>query len=343
MSFHTPSLPELITRTGADIEGADGLRRSDAAVLARVHAAGLYGLYQYLDWLSRQIFPDTAEEEHLLRRGNERGVLRKEAQPAMGMLLLGGTDGAPVNAGTRWVKDGVLYEATEGVNISGTTPVPVQAVDAGAAGNLQGGEQVTAVQPILGVNSVATVAPAGITGGTDLEDIEDYRERVLDRYRQLPHGGNADDYVTWAKEQPGVTRAWCKRSWVGPGTVGVFVVNDAADPITPAAPALAAVKAGIEAQRPVTAELYVLAPALKPVDYVIGLTPDTPRVRAAVESSLRALHARNAELGGTVLRTHMAEAISSAAGEMDHELAQPAANVVPQPHELPVFGSITWL
>lgn len=247
MSFDTPSLPALIQHAGTDLEGSEGLRRTDAAVLARVHAAGLYGLYQYLDWQFRQIFPDTADEENLLRRGVERGVPRKQAQQAVGVLLLTGSDGAPVNVGVRWVLNGVLYEATEGVNISGATAVQVRAVDAGAAGNLAAGLQLTAVSPILGVNSVATVGAAGITGGTDLEDLDVYRERVLERYRVLPHGGNADDYLTWAKAQPGVTRAWCKRNWVGPGTVGVFVVNDAADPIAPAAPELAAVKAGIEA------------------------------------------------------------------------------------------------
>lgn len=341
--FSTPSLPELITHTSADIEGSQALRRSDAAVLARVHAAGVYGLYQYLDWQFLQIFPDTADEENLLRRGRERGVGRKQATLAVGDFLLTGNAGAVVEAGARWVLDGVLYEAVDGAVINGPTTLQVQAVDAGSVGNLPAGTQLELVSPVLGVNSVATVGPAGITGGTDLEDIEDYRSRVLERYRVQPHGGNAADYEAWAKAQPGVTRAWCKRHWLGPGTVAVFVVNDAADPITPSAPELAAVQAALELQRPVTAELHVLAPVLLPVNYVIDVTPDTPRLRAAVEASLRALHARNSELGGALLRTHMSEAISGAVGEVDHVLQQPVANVVPAVGELPVFGGITWL
>ena len=343
MPFDTPDLPALIQRASSELEGVDGLRRTDAAVLARVHGAAAYGLYQYLDWLHRQQFADTADEDHLIRRGEERGVVRKQPQRAMGFLLLSGSDGAPVPVGARWVLDGVVFESVEGVTLHGQTAVPVQAVDAGAASNLAAGVQLSAVSPLLGVSTVATVGPAGITGGTDLEDLEDYRDRVLERYRVLPHGGNADDYVRWAKEQPGITRAWCKRNWVGPGTVAVFVVNDAADPITPATPELDAVKAALDLQRPVTAELLVLAPELLPVAYKLSITPDTPAVRAAVEVALRALHDRNSALGVRMYRTHMAEAISSATGEVDHALQLPAADVIPAAGQLPVFGGITWL
>lgn len=343
MPFETPSLPALIGRASTDLEGSEALRRTDAAVLARVHGAALYGLYQYLDWVHRQQFTDTADEENLLRRGRERGVLRKAPTPAAGPVLFTGTAGAAVPAGTRLEVGGVLFEVTEGGFIAGGAPIQVQAVDAGSAGNLPAGTQLNLVSPVLGVNSVATVGPDGVTGGTELEDLEAYRTRVAERYRVLPHGGNADDYERWAKDQPGITRAWCRRNWLGPGTVGVFVVNDAADPITPAAPVLAAVQAAIEPLRPVQAEVHVLAPALVPVPYKIGVTPDTPRVRAAVEAALAALHARSSELGGTLLRTHIGEAISGAAGEVDHDLQLPAADVVPERHQLLVYGGVTWV
>ncbi len=91
--------------------------------------------------------------------------------------------------------------------------------------------------------------------------------------------------MTWALEVPGVTRAWCVRRFMGPGTVAVFFMrDDQADPI-PDAEQLAAVAAYIEPLRPVTADVYVLAPVQKPVVYTIRLTPDTSAVRAAVERS----------------------------------------------------------
>ena len=345
MPFDVPNLPTLIARAGSDIEGSQSLRRSDAAVLGRVHSGAAYGLYQYLSWQFAQLFPDTADEDMLLRHGISRGVQRKVATQAHGPVTVTGTAGAVVPVGARLAtSDGLLYDAVEGaVLVAGAAALEVLAVDAGLLGDQVAGTALQFVSPVAGVNSDALVAAAGINGGTDIESIEDYRSRVLERYQLVPHGGNADDYVIWAKEQAGVTRAWTKRNWVGPGTVGVFVVNDAATPITPAVPELAAIKAGIEAKRPVTAELHVLAPVLVPVNYTIRVTPDTPRVRAAVESALQALHERESDLGATLLRTHITEAISGAVGEVDHQLTVPAADVVPTASQLLVFGVITWL
>lgn len=345
MPFDVPNLPTLIARAGSDIEGSQALRRSDAAVLARVHSGATYGLYQYLAWQFAQLFPDTAEEDMLLRHGAGRGVVRKSATQARGPVAVTGTTDAVVPPGARLAtSDGLLYEAIDGaVLVAGAAALDVRAVDAGSLSNQPAGAALQLVSPVDGVNGDAQVAAAGLTGGTDIESIDDYRDRVLERYRLVPHGGNADDYVTWAKAQAGVTRAWTKRNWIGPGTVGVFVVNDAANPITPAAPELEAIQAGVEPLRPVTAEIVVLAPELVEVPYTIQITPDTPRVRAAVESALQALHGRESDLGATLLRTHITEAISGATGEVDHQLAAPDANVVPEPAQLLVYGGVTWL
>ena len=106
---------------------------------------------------------------------------------------------------------------------------------------------------------------------------------------------------------------------------------------------LAEVKAYIEPLRPVTAELYVLAPVHVKVIYSIHLTPDTSAARAAVEAQLRDLHSREAGLGDALLITHIAEAISSARGETDHVLVSPIADVPAGSNELLIFGGCIWL
>lgn len=344
MAFETPSLPELIARTSADLEGSTAMRRSDAAVLARAHAAAVYGLYQFLGWQFLQHRPDTCDEEHLAKHAADRNVPRKQATHAAGYVAMTGNVGAVINVGVRLERAGVLYEVVQGATLTaGAAAVGIQAVEAGAAGNQPAGAELQLISPVLGVEPKATVDADGLHGGTDLEPLEDWRARVVQAFERVPHGGNADDYVVWALEQPGVTRAWTKRHWVGPGTVAVFVVNDEADPITLTEPQRAEVLAGMQAHRPVTADLYVLTPELVPVVYQLSVTPDTPAVKAAVEQSLKALHERNSELGGRLLRTHIAEAISGSRGEQDHEFLIPAADVVPQPHQLLVYGGVTWM
>lgn len=129
---------------------------------------------------------------------------------------------------------------------------------------------------------------------------------------------------------------------MGPGTVAVFVVRDFDISPIPGPDALAQTLAYIEGERPVTAEVAVLAPREKPIQYEIKLLPDSGVVRSAVEGALVDLHRRESDLGVTLLRTHIREAISGAAGEKDHALISPVGDVVSAANELPTFGGILW-
>lgn len=344
MPFETPTLPALISRTQVDLAG-DALRQSDAQVLARAHSGAAYGLYGYLTWIKEQALPDTAEEETLVRLARLRlSQPRKDAQPAGGSVGFTAAAGALLDLNTiLQFSDGRSYRVTAAVaTVAGANTAVVEAVDAGALGNAEAGLVMTSIQPVEGVSGNFTVLAGGLVGGVEQESIESLRARVVRSFRVIPHGGNQDDYVTWALDVAGVTRAWCVRRYMGPGTVGVFFMRDGdANPV-PTAAQLALVRTYIEGKRPVTAELYVLAPVQKVIVYQIKLTPDTTAARNAVTAQLQDLHTREAGLGETLLLTHIAEAISSAIGETDHVLTYPVANQVPAANELLTFGGVLW-
>ncbi|GFM73637.1 baseplate J/gp47 family protein [Pseudomonas capsici] len=345
MPFETPTLPALVSRIQVDMAD-EALRQSDARVLSRAHSGAAYGLYGYQRWIADQILPDTADDETLERQAILRlRQPRNAAQPASGSVRFTAAAGAVLDADTvLQFSDGRAYRVTQGLTtVAGNNVTTVEAVEAGILGNADAGLVMTAVQPIEGIDSSFTVLADGLSGGTAQESIESLRSRVVRSYRVIPHGGNQDDYVTWAQEVPGVTRAWCVRRYMGPGTVAVFVMRDNDATPVPDAEQLAQVAAYIEPLRPVTAELYVLAPVQKPVVYTIRLTPDTSVVRAAVEAQLLDLHNREAGLGETLLLTHIAESISGATGETDHVLVSPEANVEAIANELLTFGGILWL
>ncbi|WP_334597495.1 baseplate J/gp47 family protein [Pseudomonas alvandae] len=345
MPFETPSLPVLVDRTQSDL-ASDTLRRSDAQVLARTLAGTAYGLYGYLDWIAEQILPDRADEETLERIAQLRLTQpRNPPQPASGAASFTAVAGAVVDAETvLQAADGRTYRVTANVTtVAGLNTVAVEAVDAGTLGNADVGLALTLVQPVAGVTNSFTVLAPGLTGGIAQESIESLRARVIRSYRVIPHGGSAADYETWALEVPGVTRAWCRGNYVGPGTVGLFVMRDGDDVPVPNPAQLAEAKAYIEPLRPVTAELYVLAPVEVPVTYTIHPVPDTTAIRAAIQAQLIDLHDREAGLGETLLLTHIAQAISGAAGETDHDLVSPVADVPAGINQLLTFGGITWL
>lgn len=345
MPFDTPSLPVLVNRTQSDLAG-DALRRSDAQVLARALSGTAYGLYGYMDWIIDQILPDTADEVTLERMADLRlKQPRKAAQPAEGSVSFTAAANAVVDVGTvLQSSDGRSYKVTVGkTTVAGTNTVAVEAVDAGVIGNADPGLVLNLVQPVEGVAVTFTVLAPGLIGGIAQESVEALRARVVRSYKVLPHGGSRDDYETWALECPGVTRAWCRRKYMGPGTVAVFFMRDGDVNPIPDASQLTEVLDYIEQVRPVTAELYVLAPIPVPVTYRIRLTPDTAAARAAVEAQLIDLHSREAGLGDALLLTHIAEAISGSTGETDHKLLAPVADVPAAANQLLTFGGCVWL
>lgn len=350
MPFARPDLQTLIDRAAGDIEtrlpGADArLRRSNLNVLARMHAGAVHGLYGYLDWLARQILLDTADAEILERHASIWGVTRVPAAFAVGQATATGTNGTIIPAGTVFKRaDGAEYAADAEVTVAGgVATLALTAVEAGQAGNAAGNTTLNLVTPIAGLNSAATVTAAGLTGGADTETDTALRARLLARIQQPPHGGAKADYIAWAKEVAGVTAAWCYPGELGPGTVTVRFIrgNDAS--IIPDAAEVAAVQAYLDERRPVTAAVTVVAPVAVPLNFSIQLTPNTSAVQAAVEAELRDLLLREAEPGATILLSHIREAISLAAGETNHVLVAPAADVTHTTGQMAVFGSITWL
>lgn len=351
MAFNRPSLQQLVDRGASDIEaglpGTDArLRRSNLNVLARVLAGGFHGLYGYLDFIARQVSVETADAEFLDRKASTFKVFRKPADYARGQVLLTGTAGAEVLNGARMLRgDGALYYTTADVVVGGGGTVLAEVIaDApGAAGNSDAGATLSFDQPVASVQATGTVQAPGLTGGIDEEDDDSLRARLVARIQAPPNGGSAADYVRWALEVPGVTRAWVYPLESGVGTVTVRFVRDDDVSFIPDAGEVAAVQAYIDELRPVCANVTVAAPTAVPLALTIALTPDTPTVRAAVTAELTDLLLREASPGGTILLSHLREAISVASGETNHVLSVPSADVTHTSSQIAVLGTITWV
>lgn len=348
MSFTRPTLAELVTRTRNDtlsrLSVDEALRRADAEVYARVFSGVAHGLYGFIDWVSNQILPDTADLEILERFGSIWGVDRKPAAVAIGSVTFTVESGAVITAGTLLqALDGQQYVTTaDAVVAAPSATAPVEAMVAGEAGNRPAGENMTLVSPVVGVQSAALATE--MSGGADIESEDDLRARVIARIQQPPQGGCAYDYEAWALEIEGVTRAWVYPQELGIGTVTVrFVRDDDVSPI-PDSTEVAAVQAHIDALRPVTAQVTVVAPTAVPLNFQIqGLLPSNATVQAAVAAELEDLLRRESEPGGTILLSHIRAAISAAADETDYVLVSPSANVSNTIGNMSTMGSITWL
>lgn len=355
MPFTRPSLSELISRVSGDMRGrleiaGTLLRRAMADVLSKVWAGAVHELYGYVNWLSQQLFGDTAEREQLLRMAALYGITPTAATFATGNVTATGTNGSSIPADTIIkLNAAVTYRVVTGQVISsGTATLPVQAVLAGDDANIAAGTAVTFETPIAGVDAAATVAVGGITGGVDEEGTEELRDRYLLRLREPPEGGADQDYEAWALAVAGVTRAWVFPNELGLGTVVVRFVRDGESPIFPDAGEVAAVQAALEAERPITAEVTALAPVQLSVAFTIHVVPDNADTRAAVTAELTDLMTRVAEPGdgvsrGTILLSQIRTAIGVAEDVTDYTLTVPAADVVPALGELATVGTINFV
>lgn len=348
MGFKRPSLPELIQRIDNDIvsrqPGAQAaLAKRMTQVVATAEAGAVHGLYGYLQWLERQLFPETCDDD--LLHLHSVGVPRREAAAASGVIAVAGNAGAVIDAGTVWQTDGSEYRATSDVTLeSSSASVPVDAVTSGAGGDLAPGSELRLISPVAGVNAVATVAAPGIAGGADIETPARWRDRIMARRARVPRGGARDDWEEWALQVPGVTRAWEQPLGMGAGTVVLRIMaDDASTGPLPMQQLLDDVIAHIEPLRNVTAHLYVVAPV--PIDFRprLRIEPDNTETRAAVKNALRDLILRAGEPGGRLLISQIRNAIGTAGGVNDYELSAPTANVEYASGELPVWGGIEWL
>ena len=225
----------------------------------------------------------------------------------------------------------------------GSALVRVIAVETGAAGNLDAGEQLQLLSPIAGVESVAVVQTGGLTGGADAESDDALRARVLERLRQPPRGGSMADYVRWAREVPGVTRAWCYPMHMGIGTVGVCFVCDAQEDPFPSEEMVQRVHEHIEPLRPATVkELAVFAPEPLDVTVRLRISPDTEALRDAVRAEIEDVFSREGAPDSVLYRSHIAEAVSLTPGEQDHELLEPAEDVVVPAAYLPRLTQVVF-
>lgn len=350
MPFQRPSLATLISRIAADLQsnlpGTNPfLRRALISILGNTEAGAVHGLYGYQQWIANQIMMDTCDADTLARWGSILGVPRKAASAATGNVLFTGASGTVVPMGTAITRtDGWTYTTTgDGTLGSGGAVIPVVAATAGSNGDCAAGMTLACVSPVAGVNAGATVDASGIGGGADAESVDAWRLRVLARVQTPPRAGTREDYVEWALEVPGVTRAWAYPQELGAGTVTVrCMTDDAVDGPFPDAATITALQAQLDNTAPVGCTPYAYAPIAAPLDPVIHIVPDTTILRAQVTAALADLLVREATPGGTIPLTHFADAIGEVEGITDYDLTTPSSAVAEPAGSMTTLGAITW-
>lgn len=318
---------------------------SSLAVQARVTGKIAFDVWIFLALLSRELMPDRAVL-YLSRFGSIWGVPRIVATPAIGNAVFASGIAMTVPSGLALSgPGGAQYLTTASVPMSGGfATVPVAAVVAGAAGSMPASTVLTVVNPLGGLTQqTATVDTNGLTG-TDDEDIEVWRGRIIQRIRERGAGGNEADFEGWVKEVYPAALVKAYSPQVGQITVA-FAMPQGGGWRVPTSPEIAAVFAYVNdasKRKPLGCPVVaVIAVTLQTVNVSLHLNPDSTVTRAGATNAVAAWFIADATIGGTMFVSRLDAALENASGEFSHERATPAADVAAGTiSSLPVMGTV---
>lgn len=195
-------------------------------------------LQKALQGILKLAFPQTSYGIYLEYLGEGKGVFKNPATKSTGAIRVKGKPGTLIETGkmagtpSTDIKQSIEFEFTETKVIDDTGIISVNAkcLTEGVIGNVLANTITVLITPINGVESITN--EESFQGGTDIEDEEHFRERVMEAEQEEQLSGADTDYIRWAKEVTGVGYAYVISEWNGANTVKVLVLDKNGQPAT---------------------------------------------------------------------------------------------------------------
>ncbi|MCC0701534.1 baseplate J/gp47 family protein [Clostridioides sp. ES-S-0049-02] len=176
-------------------------------------------------------FPQTSYGTYLEWLGECKGVFKNQPTKSVGIVTFTGVQGTIIAKGTVVTtiatdeKQSIEFELLETKSIGENETVDIKAEcrETGTIGNVSQNTVTVLLDSINGIKSVNN--KEDFKGGTDIEDEEHFRERVLVAEQEDKLSGANSDYIRWAKEVDGVGYAYVVPEWNGAGTVKVLILD----------------------------------------------------------------------------------------------------------------------
>lgn len=352
MPYPRPPLTSLIARARqavqAELQDSDPtLRRSFLRALTTAQAALDHGQYGAQQWTTNQIIVLYCDADTLADQAQIYQLPQLDGTYAGGSMVVTGTNGTDIPAGTEVVaSNGKLYTTNADATPSGgTVTIALTAEEVGADGNQDANAVLTFTTPINGINATASVASGGLTGGADVEAIDDWRQRLLQRIGNPPGRWLTQDYVDFVEGLFPNCRAWGFPNELSTGMMSVrFVIDDGSGTasILPTTGQVTTVQTALNTSTPALMPATAVAPIADVVNFTIHSTPAA--YQAAVKAELAALFSNANASGATLPLTEIVNAINQAVpAGTDWTLTAPSADVVPASNGyIPTLGTVSF-
>lgn len=319
----------------------------DLAVRLYAAAAQIQALNIQGEWVLDQSFPQTAQGVYLDRHAAMRGLSRLPAVKATGTLRFS-VETAPalpvsIPAGTVCMTtDEKRFQTTDSVTLEAGAlyvDAPAEALEAGSSGNAVAG----AVQFLTACPMAVTACtnPSAFSNGSDAEDDESLRRRILETYQRLPNGANSSWYEQTAMSHAGVAAARAVGRARGIGTVDVYIAEEGG---LPSAELLAEVQADLQERREIAVDVQVKAPTPAAVNVAVAVgireNADFAEVKAQAELAVASLFTGRI-LGRPVLLAELGSRLYALEDVENYRFSAPSADLPASDTVLPVLGTLT--
>ncbi|WP_028328671.1 baseplate J/gp47 family protein [Brachyspira alvinipulli] len=314
-------------------------------VIANVEAGIQYSLLGDIEFLKKQIFPDTAEKDFLRAHWADR-VPPLYAEVASGSILVKGIAGVSIPSGSVFRSEqGNNYFMTKTYIIAenGSVEIEVQAENAGTSYNLKSESKLKLASNLIANVESEAVVQRDIAGGTDGETDEAYLIRVLNYIKGNSNGGNGDFADEALNSSSEVSKAFEFRNFNVFGALLVVVIGGNADTGFMKVSNIDKVQEHIEKKYPYTI-FTVKTPEIITVNITIELKreEDTVGIREMITSTIKEYFNKRVkpdmEIKEALIKNLIVDDINVTEANVEIEGGDKYYNQL----EYAVLGTITW-
>jgi len=188
---------------------------------------------------------------------------------------------------------------------------------------------------------IGVTNPTAFTGGTEPEDTEDFRQRLLS-FVQNPHSGSVADLQTWAEAVDGVESATAFPNVPSAGSVTVRITGPGGS--VPGSDVIAAVQSALAAQDLANITIIVGTFTAVPTNVAVTTTLSPSYalsdVSAAVQNAI-AQYINNLDVGATLYVSGIVDAVFGLPGIVDLVVTTPSSNQTTAATSKRTVGTIT--
>lgn len=197
-----------------ELSGYEADRVSDIGIRIRLLAGEVFSLTSDIDWLKKQMFPNTASGEQLELHAQQRGLSRIKGSKATGQIIF--RLDAPLEYEITVPKGTICTTADGSLNF--VTSEAITIIRGASFGMAEAEAEKSGTQynvPPKSITTVVTYFSVGISiqnsssfsGGTDDETDGCLRKRIMHSLKNIPNGANREYYISLAKSVDGIQSA----------------------------------------------------------------------------------------------------------------------------------------